>query len=102
MYHVHVHKRSVLFSDSSILPRTALQSVLYDDQTPEEVAEHFKKQGNEVPMKSGFHRQKSDVFVVFQKMTFSSIWVTKAMKFQASKCLGGNINIYAHVLFSSI
>ncbi|CAL1141219.1 unnamed protein product [Cladocopium goreaui] len=26
---------------------TALQSILYDDQTPEEVAEHFKKQGNE-------------------------------------------------------
>ena len=45
-------------SFSLILPRTALQSVLYDDQTPEEVAEHFKKQGNE------------------------------AMKFQASKCLG--------------
>ncbi|CAK9067880.1 unnamed protein product [Durusdinium trenchii] len=26
---------------------TALQSVLYDDQTPEEVAENFRKQGNE-------------------------------------------------------
>mmetsp|Transcript_41655 Transcript_41655/g.93273 ORF Transcript_41655/g.93273 Transcript_41655/m.93273 type:complete len:393 (+) Transcript_41655:62-1240(+) len=26
---------------------TALQSVLYDDQTPEELAEHFRKQGNE-------------------------------------------------------
>ena len=26
---------------------TALQSVLYDDQTPEEIAEHFRKQGNE-------------------------------------------------------
>lgn len=48
-----------------MLPRTALQSVLYDDQTPEEVAEHFKKQGNEAPTKSGFHRQKNDVFVVF-------------------------------------
>ena len=26
---------------------TALQSVLYDDQSPEELAEHFRKQGNE-------------------------------------------------------
>ena len=67
IYHVHVDKLSVLFSDSSILPRTALQSVLYDDQTPEEVAEHFKKQGNEAPMKSGFHRQKNDVFCCVPK-----------------------------------